>query len=212
METKPGYLSFRRAGFTLAELLLALSVMSIVLTAAATFAFAMSSAMITTNNMGEKQARLRFSIMRIRELARNSSHVFTLSNGVAFWVDDANGDGQVNINELAWLQTRIVVDVGISIRITEFPDEIGTVAKIEIIDGSALSLLRNKTGKVEMILFDECVSASITTYSTDKAVVVDFSLIENNEIKGYQISGVIRGSAEYLFDSSENMVLGDDDL
>ena len=55
-------------GFTLIELITALMVATIILTAAVTLAYAISSAYDSTVEMNEKQARIRYTDLRITNL------------------------------------------------------------------------------------------------------------------------------------------------
>ncbi|MHC4076272.1 MAG: PilW family protein [Planctomycetota bacterium] len=60
-----------KKGFTLAELLIALMVTSIILAAVATLAFAMGSANDTGDDISAKQAQVRYATLRICELIRH---------------------------------------------------------------------------------------------------------------------------------------------
>lgn len=210
MNIHPKYAGCRRKGFTLAELILALSVMAIVLTTAATLAFAMGSAQSATNKMGEKQARLRFSTMRIRELARNSCLVFTTDNGVVFWKDDTDANGRISGNEIAWLSTTQDLGAGAGVQIMEFPGETAIFTKTELQNAADVGVLVNSLDEQTMLLLEDCTSASISLDS--KVVTVDFCLTENNMTKEYQICGMVRASAEYLLAGGEIVISGDDDL
>ncbi len=212
MNIHPKNAGYRKAGFTLAELILALSVMSVILAAAATLAFAMSSAESATNKMGEKQARLRFSTMRVRELARNSCMVFTTANGVVFWKDDVNGDGQINGNEITILKVDAGSGTAKTLKLTELPDVTDSVQKDQLQDNVSIDSLVNSTDEQTMLLFEDCTSASVSLDNSGKVVTVDFTITENNQIKEYQICGMIRASADYLLTPANDMISGDDDL
>src|SRR3972149_4536193 len=92
-------------GFTLAELLVALMVTSIVLAAVATLAFALGAAYETSDDISQKQAQVRFATLRISELIRNCKLICGASgDDLAIWRADDNDDGQINISELVYIE------------------------------------------------------------------------------------------------------------
>ena len=212
MKKRKLHLTGRCGGFTLAELIIALSVMSIILAAAATLAFAVSTAEAATSKMGQRQAHLRFSSMRIRELARNSCSVFTYSTtGVIFWKDDLNADGKINGNEVAWLY---VDRVGreYTVNLTEFPDYSDSLTMGQLQYDNGLMKMR-MTDEKTTVLLTECLSASISLVM-QKLVIVDFSLSAEGQSRKYQMSGGIRASAVFLNKTKalNVQVTQDDDL
>ena len=91
-------------GFTLAELLIGLMVMSIVLSAVATLSFALGSANDSVADTTEKQAHVRYAMLRISELIRHCKLICRATPGtMAIWRADDNGDGQINPGELVYL-------------------------------------------------------------------------------------------------------------
>ncbi len=212
MKKRKSHITGRCGGFTLAEVIIALSVMSIILAAAATLAFAVSTAEAATREMGQRQAHLRFSSMRIRELARNSCLVFTYSTtGVIFWKDDLNGDGAINGNEVAWLY---VDHVGseYTINLMEFPDYTDSLTRNQLEFGSGLTTMM-ATDEKATVLLAECLSASISL-EMRKLVIVEFSLREESQTREYEMCGGIRASADFLniTGPSDELVTQDDDL
>jgi prepilin-type N-terminal cleavage/methylation domain-containing protein len=212
MNIHPKHSGCYRAGFTLAELLLSLSVMTIVLTGAASLAFAMGVAESVTSQMGEEQARIRFATMRLRELARNSCMVFTNSTtGVVFWTGDANGDGQINGNEVAWLSTNAGGGAGTVLKITEFPDHSSVITRHALQFQSGLSTLTLMSDEIVTNLFEDC--SSVTISLKDNITTVAITLVEGNQAKELQICAAIRSSVDYLLTSpTSNLVTGDDDF
>lgn len=196
----------------MAELLLSLSVMTIVLTAAASLAFAMGVAEKVTSQMGEEQARIRFATMRVRELARNSCMVFTHSTtGVVFWTGDANGDGQINGNEVTWLSTDAGGGAGTVLKITEFPDYSAVITRRDLQFQSGLSTLALMSNETVTILFEDCSSVSISL--KDNITTVAITLVEDDQAKDLQICAAVRSSVDYLLTSTDSdLVSGDDDF
>ena len=92
-------------GFTLVELLVALMVVSIIFTAVATLAYALGAVNDATNDMAEKQAQVRFATLRISELIRHCKLVCAAPcNDLAIWRADDSNAGQININELVYIE------------------------------------------------------------------------------------------------------------
>jgi len=201
-------------GFTSLELLISLSVMATILAAAATLAFAISTAEAATNEMGQRQAHIRFASNYIRELAGKSCLCFTYSTtGVIFWKDDANGDGKINGSEIAWLYVSNETG-GYAVNVTEFPDQSYEVTRNALKYGNGLLMLKMLTDETNMVLIDKCISASISLEKSNKLLIVDFSLSEESLTKEYQFSGALGASADYLTgtDGSGELVTSDDDL
>lgn len=202
---------YRRAGFTLVELLTALSVLTVILSAAATLAFAVGSAESATNKMGEQQARIRYATMRIRELARNSCLVIPYSDtGVIFWTGDANADGKINGSEAVWLSTDAGSGNGSIVSITEFPGQTAVVTRQELESGNDLNVLMAITDETVTNLFENCSSVSISLQ--DNITTVTFTLVEDSQSRQCQVIAAIRASYDFLLDSNSNLLSGDDDL
>ena len=108
-----------KKGFTLVELLVALIVTGIVLAAVATLAFAIGAANDETDDTSQKQAQIRHATLRISELIRHCKLICGTPGGdLAIWRADDNGDGQININELVYIERGINGDY---LRLCEFP-------------------------------------------------------------------------------------------
>lgn len=94
-----------RKAFTLAELLIALMVTSIILSAVASLAYSLGTANKITSQMGLNQALLRKVTVRISELIRKSNQVLSADpTSVVLWAD-ANADGVVDATEQITIQT-----------------------------------------------------------------------------------------------------------
>ena len=94
----------RLRAFTLAEMLVALMVTGIILTAVVTLADAMATANEIASDLSEEQARARYAMLRISDLIRHCKLVCAQhGNTVAIWRADDNDDKQINVNELVYL-------------------------------------------------------------------------------------------------------------
>ena len=208
MSAKPNKTTISKAGFTLVELLMALMVTAIILSAVATLAFALSSATSETDEMSANQAALRFGTVKLGDLIRNSRHaLITSSNDIALWRSDDNGDNAINASELVYIEADSSDN---SLKLLEFPNETATVTIAEIEDGTARSDLISITDERFATLFSECYSMQLTMVNP-KLFDISFQLMENEVLQSYQISASRRCSAANLIDGSGQLVSGDDD-
>ena len=197
-----------RTGFTLIELLLALIVTGIILAAVTTLAFAVGVANDTTDDTVQKQAQVRCATLRISDLIRNCKLICgTPNSDLAIWRADNNTDGQININELVYIERGVGKDY---LRLCEFPS-----SDISIVNLSDIQTLSTGTYSVTYIpLVPEC---SNVEFSLDTAppytrfVSISFDLLENNIVRQYQINAALSGWAGNLLDAGGNNIVSDDD-
>jgi len=205
-----------RKAFTLVELLMALTVSSIILAAVASLAFAFSSAYNAGDETSDKQSRLRITTLRISELIKNSKLVLDSSSGkIVLWQSDYNSDNKINPHEI------IYIDSGSSrnfIKLIEF-DMAGAYAGYWI----GLSDIQNGwfyssftgAGLARYTTFiPVCGNAAFTTDANPpytKRVTLSFDLTENGIVHNYQINSALRCWAGNLINSSGILVTQDDD-
>lgn len=199
-------------GFTLVELLVALIVTSIVTTAVATLAYAMNSANRATDDTSKKQAQVRFATLRISDLIRNCRLVcYASPDEIAIWTADNNGDGQVNIGELAYVEAGSAHN---RLRLCTFvptsnaPISRGSIVALATNWWSAYSSQASYTS-----LIPTC--SNVTFYADasppgSKIVVITFDLAENGVSNHYQISGSLHARAANVLDINGNIVPDDD--
>jgi len=198
-----------KRGFTLVELLLALIVTGIILAAVTTLAFAVGAANDTTDDTSQKQSQVRYATLRISELIRHCKLICgTPSGELAIWRADNNGDGQININELVYIERGAGGDY---LRLCEFPSSDTT--PVELSDISTLSTsdyivtyvpLVPQCSNVEFGFLPELPPQS-------RFVSISFDVVENDIVRQYQISAALRGWAGNLLDGSGNNIVSDDD-
>ena len=153
-------------GFTLVELLVALMVTSIVLTAVATLAYAVGRANDSSDDTAVKQAQLRYATLRISELIRHSKLVCTATaNHIELWLAD--------VNESAYIDAVPTGDGYIRLQLREG-------------SGDAVVLIP-QCSNVQFLLD----SAPQDT----KFVSISFELSENGVARQYQISATLRCKA-----------------
>lgn len=99
----------RSKGFSLVELLMALMVTGIILTAVVTLAFALNTAYDETSDISEQQAKIRFVSLNISELIEHCKLVCAdhtdLTGDLVIWRNDDNGDNRINISEIVYIET-----------------------------------------------------------------------------------------------------------
>lgn len=83
----------KKSGFTLVELMVALLVSSVVLSAVATLAYAAGSAKVATDEMGRSQAQLQQVSIRLGDVIKQSNRIVSSDDwGLTLW-QDHNGNG-----------------------------------------------------------------------------------------------------------------------
>ena len=176
-------------GFTLVELLVALMVTSIIFTAVATLAYALSSANDATDDTSLKQAQLRYATLRLSELIRHCKLIYdTPDNDIVVWKADKNVDDIVDSNELVYIETG---------------------------QGRDYIQLREED-KNPVVLIPQCSNVEfgfdepLVPPTLRKFVSISFDLVENGIDRQYQISAGLRSWAGHLLDGSGNIVSDDD--
>lgn len=205
-------------GFTLVELILALTVLVIIYTAIATLASAMSDADSATKDMSEQQAKVRFATVYISELIRNGNHIIELSTpitGFCVWTD-SDMDGKPTGGELAYIKTGTSAAASSSgkIELIEFPGETQEFTIAEISAGTAYTWCSNYSSqKNESTLLSDCSNITLNIDSDAKSVGLNFDVLENGATQSYEIFAAKRCSADHALDyTGEIDVSGDDDI
>ena len=167
-------------GLTLVELLVAMVVTSIVMTAVATLAFAVSSANKATDDTSEKQAQIRFATLKISELIRHCKLICGTPGGeLAVWRAD-DGDGQININELVYIERGTGNDY---LRLCEFPSI--DSSPVDLGDIETLSTVNYDVTYVPLI--PQCSNVQFylvylddpSTPPNSRLVTISFDIVEN---------------------------------
>ena len=92
-------------GLTLAELMVGLSLMSLVGLTAATLASGLANAYRQTDGMDQSVQAARLAMMNVEALVRKSKLVLARNTThLALWTADTNGDGQINLDEVALIR------------------------------------------------------------------------------------------------------------
>lgn len=206
------YRSHRAArGFTVAELLVAMTVTSIVLSAVGALAYATGRAVESTDEMNSSQESLRYATLRIVECVRRGKLAVGIpGEGIAIWRWDENGDGRINGSELVYIESASGVGGLEKLQMLEFPDEAQSVTIGEISSGSARSGLISVCDERVTVFADNCSNISIWQALSADHVNVKFGMVEGGITTTYQISAKVEGSADNLIQGGE-LVSSDDD-
>lgn len=197
-----------KRGFTLVELLLALIVTGIILAAVTTLAFAVGAANDTTDDTSQKQAQVRYATLRISELIRHCKLICGTPNSeIAIWRADNNGDGQININELVYIEKG---GGGDYLRFCEFP--LSDASTLNLSDIQTLSTSSYSVTYIPLV--PQCTNVQfsfdvVPPYS--RFVSISFDVLENGMVHQYQINTSLRGWAGNLLDAAGNNIVSDDD-
>jgi len=196
-----------KKGFTLVELLVALIVTGIVLAAVATLAFAMEAANDETDDTSQKQAQVRYATLRISELIRHCKLICGTPNGeLAIWRADSNDVGQININELVYIERGTGSDY---LRLCVFPSS--DTSLVNLSDIETLSTSSYDVTYVQLIPQCSDVQFSLDVVPPNSRFVsIAFDVLENDIVHQYQISAALRSWAGNLLDGSGNIVSDDD--
>ncbi|MHC4644388.1 MAG: prepilin-type N-terminal cleavage/methylation domain-containing protein [Planctomycetota bacterium] len=199
-------------GFTLVELLVALVVTSVVLTAVATLAYAVSSANDATDDTDQKQAQLRTATVRILELVRHCRLVCSVSSeDFALWRSDDNWDGQININELVYVEWGPAAD---HLRLCEFPVYNGSAIPLSSIQALSTNWWSAYSSDINYVLLvPQCSNVQFNSDApppNTRFVTILFELVENRAVRQYQVSAGLRGWAGCLLKDGEIVSMDDD--
>ncbi|MBN2183183.1 MAG: prepilin-type N-terminal cleavage/methylation domain-containing protein [Sedimentisphaerales bacterium] len=199
-------------GFSLVELLMALTVMVIVLAAVVTLSYALNVAFDGANDISEKQAEVRYATFRLTELIKHSRLVCArLPGDLVVWRADDNGDNQINVSEIVYIETGYS---GEYIRLLQFyPGNEDFDISLGPIQWWYKNIFIYRYPKLRTTLVNECSGVEITLdnnppYTTFVSIVFDVE--ENNQVRTYQISSTLRCWAGNLLRDFYTLVTDDD--
>jgi prepilin-type N-terminal cleavage/methylation domain-containing protein len=201
-------------GFTLAELLMAIWVMSIIVAAVAALAFALGTANDMEDNTADVYSRIRYTTVRISELLRSSKLICANSGtSVAIWRADYNSDKKIEPNEIVYLESS-----NKCINLVSFQPSgavVGTaILPADITSGQARTWLAANTQVNSITLVNNCSSVFFTTDQpapSAKQLNILFTITQKGIVREYQISDKLRCYAGYLLDDGGQLKAVDDD-
>jgi len=171
--------------FTFVELLVALVVTGIVLTAVATLAYTLGTVNETSDDTSRKQAQLRYATLRISELIKYSKLVYAASEDeIVLWLDYNKDEHLDEITELV------------------------LISKVPLADGD-MQLYEFNSDPEPVLLIPRCRNVQFVLDSAPpdtKSVGISFELEENDVWHEYQINAALRGWAGHLLDADGNII------
>lgn len=200
-----------KRAFTLVELLVAMTVTGIILTAVAALAFALGTATDSTEDVSTKQAQIRFATLRIQELIRHSKLIcFAGDNDIALWRADENNDGNINIGELIYIETGSEYDC---LQLCEFSSADSTIINIASIGAISTGWWSAYSSNIEYTrIVPQCSNVRFDfdiLPPESKFLTITFDIAENKIVHQYQITAGIRSWAGNLL--NEGDIVNDDD-
>lgn len=203
-----------RKGFTLAELLITLIVTGILLSALATLAYALSSATSTDSDTAVVQAQLRLGTLRLQDLVGNCRMICQVVEGraLAIWRADDNQDGQINVNEVVYLD---VGTAGDTLQLCTFSST--TNPQLTFSSGTlslTMSELIASHGGEYIELIPDADSVQLAFDAAPpltRQLTVSFTLTEDGRVRPYDIDMTLRAWAGHLLNEAGNTLVSDDD-
>lgn len=206
--------------FTLVELMVGLMVTSIILSAVATLAFAMSHASTAGGDSALRQAELRNATVRLSELIGNCKMICAApGTDLAVWTADTNGNGLVNVNELIYLERGTDRKYLRLRRLYSASNPSRTIAQLALT--TTKTQLLNLCSSSTISFIPDCNDAQFAFRDVapprTRLLATSFCMTEDNVYQRYEIVTGVRCRADYLLDASGEIIkttdgtLADDD-
>ena len=206
----------RHNGFTLIELLIGILITSIILSAVATFAFALSNATMVTGDTAVKQAQLRLATLRINDLVGVCQLLCAApGNDLAVWRADDNGDGKINVNELVYIERG---DACTMLRLCQFASTDNPVVTLsDLALGATKPQFQATCYPTYTLLIPACRDVTFAFHPVPPPVtyvdclMVSFQLTENGAEHRYEVVAALRGRAAHLLNQTGDALVATDD-
>ena len=203
-------------GFTLIELLIGVLITSIVLSAVATFAFALSTASLVSGDTAVKQAQLRHATLRINDLIGSCQLLCAApGNDLAIWRADDNANGQINVNELVYLERGDTCTV---LRLCQFAatdNSPVTLSNLALV--TTKPQLQASCSPTYVSLIPACKNVEFAFHPVPPpltyvdCLMVSFQLTENGADHRYEIVTALRGRAGHLLSKTGDALVTTED-
>lgn len=200
--------------FTLVELLVGLMVTSIILSAVATLAFAMSRAGTAGGDSAQIQARIRHTTVHLSELVSNCKLICAApDNDLVLWRADDNNNGRINLNELIYIERGSTCDM---LRLCQFSVATNPEYTLsQLAQPLTKNQLRNLYSLKYTPLISDCNNVQFKFLDAEpprtRLLAVTFGFVENGLYQRYENVVAVRGRADYLLSPSNEIVTSDDD-
>jgi prepilin-type N-terminal cleavage/methylation domain-containing protein len=204
-------------GFTLIELLVGMLITSIVLSAVATLAFAMSVASMASGDTAVKQSQVRQATLRISDLVGSCKLLCAApGNDLVLWrADDRPANNRINVNELVYIERG---DDGTLLRLCQFAsagNPAVSLADLALVTTKAQ--LQSNSNPTYTTVVPQCKNVGFAFYPVPPPVtqatclMVSFTLTESTGDHRYEIVAALRGRAANLLNPSGDALVATDD-
>jgi len=203
-------------GFTLVELLVGLLVTSILLSAVATLAFALSSADRASGDTMFTQTQLRQATLRVSELIGQCKLLCAApGNDLVVWRADDNDNQQIDVNEVVYIERGPDADM---LRLCQFPaasNATKTLSELQLPETKAQ--LVSNCGPWYVPLIPQCQNVTFRCDAPSplpraRLLTISFDLTENGGVHRYEITTALHAWAGHLLNAAgDALVAGDDD-
>jgi prepilin-type N-terminal cleavage/methylation domain-containing protein len=199
--------------FTLVELLIAMVVTGIILSAVTTLAFAMSSASRSSDDILVQEAQLRQARLRITELVRTCKLICAApGNDLVLWQTDANNDGTINVSELVYIERGDGLN---TLRLCQFSPGQNDVIALPILAVATMkAFLVSKYSEFYVRLIPICQNVQFrldTAPPFTRQLTISFGLGASGAAHPYEINVTLRAWAGHLLNSDGTILVSDDD-
>jgi prepilin-type N-terminal cleavage/methylation domain-containing protein len=203
-------------GFTLIELLIGVLITSIVLSAVATFAFALSTASLASGDTAVKQTQLRQATLRINDLVGACQLLCAApGNDLAVWRADDNTDGRINVNELVYIERG---DACTLLRLCQFVStDNPPVTLSDLALGTTKAQLQASCNPTYTSLISACKNVEFAFHPVPPpltyvdCLMVSFELTEDGVDHRYETVTALRSRAAHLLNQTGDALVARDD-
>ncbi len=197
------------------ELLVGMLITSLVLSAVATFAFALSVASTAGDDMAVTQVQLRQVTVWMRDLVATCQLLCAApANDLIIWKDD-NNDHRINLNELVY------VERGDSCNLLRLCRFTAADNPVETLDYLALATTKSQFlanyGATYTSLIPACRDVQFAFYPPSSPVtqaqclMISFGLTGKGAAHPYEIVATLQSRAGHLLNSAGTALVADDD-
>jgi prepilin-type N-terminal cleavage/methylation domain-containing protein len=208
---------YRCAAFTLIELLVGMMITSIILTAVATLAFAMSVASTVSGDTAAKQMQIRQATLRLVELVGSCKLLCAApGNDLVLWrADDTPANNRINVNEVVYIERGDACNLLRFCRVTSADNPVETLSALAL--ACTKSQLLASGAVTYTPLIPQCKDVAFAFYPVAPPLAratclkVSFTLTENGVDHRYEIVAALRGHAANLLNPTSDAIVATDD-
>ncbi|MEN6578117.1 MAG: prepilin-type N-terminal cleavage/methylation domain-containing protein [Phycisphaerales bacterium] len=200
--------------FTLVELMVGLMVTSVILSAVATLAFAMSHASTAGGDYAHTQAQIRRATVYVSDLITRCRLICAApGDDLAIWKSDDNGNGRLNLNELVYLERgsthqylRLCAFASVANPEIDLDDLTSTTTKTQFVSnyGGNYTALIPECNEAQFSFLDGAPPAT-------GSLAITFEFEENNATRQCEIVATARCRAAHLLNAAGDALVTTDD-